>query len=217
MNGRVFLSLMLFVLLTSCSVRQGPPEISGRRDSGGCALPQCPAFFPDGKWQFVHSIGFHTAGGGDGTAVGVLALDKDAIRCVLTTVEGLVLFQARWTEGEPVMVSRAIPPFDNQEFAAGLMADVRTIFRRPEGKEEWGQLPGGAPVFRFSDAGLVTDVMPQDDGCWSIRTYGGRDRTVHARLCKTVDAAIIPEDIDLVSGGPSGYSLTLHLLSAEKL
>ena len=138
MNGRVFLSLMLFVLLTSCSVRQGPPEISGRRDSGGCASPQCPAFFPDGKWQFVHSIGFHMAGGGDGTAIGVLALDKDEIRCVLTTVEGLSCFRPGGRRARPVMVSRGIPPFDKQEFAAGLMADVRTIFRRPEGDGRMG-------------------------------------------------------------------------------
>ncbi|MDR3631657.1 MAG: hypothetical protein P4L42_15155 [Desulfocapsaceae bacterium] len=216
MNGRILLSLMLLVLLASCSLRQGPPEMAvpGRGD----APPRhAPAFFPVGKWQFVHSISFQLAQGGAGTAVGVLVLDKDEIRCVLTTVEGLVLFEARWLEGQPIAVSRAIAPFDNQGFAAGLMADVHTIFRRPEGREDWGRLPDGAAVFRYAAAGQVTDVLPQEDGCWSMQTYGDRDRTIRARSCTAVDSTVIPKDIDLVAGGPAGYSLTMHLLSAEKL
>jgi hypothetical protein len=216
MNRHILLLLLLSVLLGSCAVHREPPDIAGRAESGDVAARQYPAFFPDGKWQFVHSIGFQTAEGG-GTAIGVLALDREEIRCVLTTVEGLILFQAQWQEGGPVAVSRAVAPFDKQEFAEGLMDDVRMIFRKPAGKEQRGRLPSGAPVFRYSAAGQVTDLLPEQDGCWSMQTYGDRERTVRTRACKTVAAVIVPEDIEVISGGSSGYSLAMHLISAEKL
>ena len=175
--------------------------------------------FPAGRWQFVHSISFHLAQGGDGTAIGVLVLDNREIHCVLMTVEGLTLFEARSMEGGPIEVIRAVPPFDNQEFAAGLMGDVRTIFQKPQGKAESGRLADGSPVFRYSAAGRETDILPQEDGCWTMHTYSEqvRVRTIRTRSCRMVDSVSIPEDIDLVSDGPAGYALHLHLISVEKL
>jgi hypothetical protein len=220
MNRRIFFSLALLFLVVSCSLptREILPGIARSYD-GNQAQPQNPSLFPAGRWQFVHSISFHLANGGDGTALGVLALDTGGIHCVLMTVEGLVLFEARSMEGEATEVIRAVSPFDNQEFAAGLMDDVRTIFQKPQGTAESGRLADGAPVFRFSAAGLVTDILPQADGCWALHTYSEqiRVRTIRTRSCRMVDSARIPEDIDLVSDGPAGYALHLHLISVEKL
>ena len=116
-------------------------------------------------------------------------------------------------------VIRALPPFDNQEFAAGLMGDVRSIFRKPPGKEESGRLADGSPVFRASIDNQVTDILPQVDGCWTLHAYSGqiRVRTLHTRSCRPGDSMLVPDDIDLTSDGPTGYTLHLHLISAEKL
>jgi hypothetical protein len=216
MIGRI-LSFLLFFLLVSCSLanREILPDIT-RADK---PTQQCPDYFPNGRWQFVHAITFHLATGGEGTALGVVVLENRKIRCALMTVEGLTLFEALSMEGQPVQVSRAVPPFDNEGFAAGLMDDVRTIFQKPVGKAEDGCLAGGAPVCRSTAAGQVTDILPQEGGCWTMHTYsqGIGVRTIRARSCKTVGTAVIPEDIDLVSSGQAGYTLNMHLISAEKL
>jgi hypothetical protein len=220
MSPRVFIFPALLLLLASCSLQTGEPlpEIVHPYDVTS-ASPPAPVMFPTGRWQFVHSISFHTANGGDGTAIGVLVLDGREIHCVLMTVEGLTLFEARSMEEGPIEVIRAVPPFDNQEFAAGLMGDVRTIFRKPQGKAESGRLADGSPVFRYSAAGRETDILPQEERCWTMHTYTEqvRDRTIRTRSCRMVDSVSIPEDIDLVSDGPAGYGLHLHLISAERL
>ncbi len=220
MIRRNLLPLLLLLLLVSCAVgqRQPPPEISPAAN-GAATARQCRDGFPAGRWQFVHAITFHLAAGADGTAIGVLDLDKGEIRCVLMTVEGLTLFAARSAQDRPVVVSRAVPPFDNRGFADGLMADVRSIFLSPPGKADCGRLAGGAPVCRYLAAGRITDILPQKDGCWTMHTYSGGIgvRTIRARSCATVDQAIIPKDIDLATSGPAGYTLNLHLIRAEKL
>jgi hypothetical protein len=220
MSRRIFFSLALLFLVVSCSLhnREPLPEII-RSCEVTPALPQSPVAFPSGRWQFVHSISFHPAQGGDGTAIGVLVLDNQEIHCVLMTVEGLTLFEARSMEDGPIEIIRAVPPFDNQEFAVGLMGDVRTIFQKPQGLVESGGLADGSPVFRYSAAGRETDILPQEDGCWTMHTYSEQVRvgTIRTRSCRMIDSVSIPEDIDLVSNGPVGYALHLHLISAEKL
>jgi hypothetical protein len=219
MSWRIFFSLALLFLAVSCSLptREFLPAITRSHDDVKGPSPS-PAVFPAGRWQFVHSISFQLAKGGDGTAIGVLVLDNREIHCVLITVEGLTLFEARSMEDSPLEVIRAVPPFDNQEFAAGLMGDVRTIFQKPQGLVESGRLADGSPVFRYSAAGRETDILPQEDGCWTMHTYSDqvRDRTIRTRSCRMVDSVSIPDDIDLVSDGPAGYALHLHLISVEK-
>jgi hypothetical protein len=220
MSPRIFIFPALLLLVVSCSVqnREPLPDVVRSYDVTPASLP-APVVFPTGRWQFVHSISFRLPNGGDGTAIGVLVLDGREIHCVLMTVEGLTLFEARSMEDGPIEVIRAVPPFDNQEFATGLMGDVHTIFRKPQGKAEIGRLADGSPVFRYSAACRETDILPQEDGCWTMHTYSEqlRDRTIRTRSCRTVDSVSIPDDIDLVSGGPAGYALHLHLISAEKL
>jgi hypothetical protein len=220
MSPRASIFLALLLLVVSCSLhnREPLPEIDHSCEATP-ASPPGSVMFPAGRWQYVHSISFHPAQGGDGTAIGVLVLDNREIHCVLMTVEGLTLFEARSMEGGPIEVIRAVPPFDNQEFAAGLMGDVRTIFQKPQGKAESGRLADGSLVFRYSAAGRETDILPQEEGCWTMHTYSEqvRDRTIRTRSCRMVDLVSIPGDIDLVADGPAGYALHLHLISAERL
>ncbi len=220
MIGRFTFALLLFFLVASCSMskRANLPEIAPLPDGRGSGH-SLPAIFPVGRWQLVHSIAFHLADGSRGSAIGVLIIDGKQIRCALTTVEGLTLFEAESVSGKPPKVSRAVPPFDKKGFAAGLMNDVQTIFQLPSGQVEYGRLKNGKPVYRYAGISKTTDILPQTDGCWTMKTYADRivTRTVHARSCKTIDSTVLPEDITMVAAGPAGYSLKLHLIRAEKL
>ena len=119
------------------------------------------------------------------------------------TVEGLTLFEARSAEAEELEVLRALPPFDNREFASGLMRDVRTLFQPPPGLGQYGTLADGTPVCRYNAGQTMTDILPQEDGCWqlhhlheqsSLRTDGclpadprrehRQTRTINARSCE---------------------------------
>ena len=220
MVGRFAFALLLFFLVVSCSIpkRTNLPEIAPL-PAGSGAGNKLPTIFPVGRWQLVHSIAFHLADGSRGSAIGVLIIDNKQIRCALTTVEGLTLFAAESVPGSPPKVSRAIPPFDKKGFATGLMNDVRTIFQLPFGKMRYGRLEDGKLVYRYVETSKTTDILPQTDGCWTMKTYTDHivTRTVHTYSCKTIDSTVLPEDITMVSPGPAGYSLKLHLIDAEKL
>jgi hypothetical protein len=212
--------LIVLLLLASCSLHERTPlpKMTGAGTSLK-APAQYPAIFPGGRWQFLHTIDFKLANGGQGTVFGVLVLGPETLHCVLMTIEGLVLFEAESRQTGQIEILRTVPPFDNQEFAAGLMDDVRTIFRRPQGGVQEGRLADGTMVFRSTADGLITDVLPQADGCWSINTYTEqfRSRTIRTHACNIIDSTVIPQEIDLASDAPAGYSLHLHLISAEQL
>jgi hypothetical protein len=211
--------LAALLLAASCAMpqRDVPPQIMPVADSV-IMPPPCASLFPAGRWQFVHTIAFRTDQG-EGTALGVVVLSETEIRCALMTVEGLTLFEARAAGEAAPEVIRAIPPFDRPGFATGLMRDIRLIFRPPPGKAEAGRLADGGPICRFATAGTVTDILPREDGCWSIHAYTGRTRTrtIQARACRPIASAAIPGRLELTAGEPDGYSLTMELVSAERL
>ncbi|MFV0436048.1 MAG: hypothetical protein ACK5PS_01445 [Desulfopila sp.] len=215
---------LLLVLVSLCScVGRGDLEVPALRPPAAMTAEEAavaaPVLFPEGHWQFVHDIRFVVDGGGGGSAIGVLDLDDQAIGCVLMTVEGLVLFAGRSVDNGPVEVSRAQAPFDRPGFAAGLLDDIRLIFRQPAGNGQRGHLADGVAVLRHQQGDLVTDILQRDDDCWTVESYrrGEKQRTVRARNCRVIDATTIPGDIELVNRGRLGYTLYLHLLSAERL
>ncbi len=219
MTGRLLSLLLLPLLLASCAAGTGDllPQIMQPQSDSVKKTVSTP-LFPVGRWQFVHSITFHLKTGGGGTALGVLVLDGNSIHCALMSLEGLSLFEARWTKNGPIAVSRALPPFDKPGFAKGLTGDIETIFRSPPGKTKCGLLADGSPICRYVAPSKTTDILPEKDGCWTMLTYTGQvlSRTIHTGSCKTVHATVIPENIHLVYAGPAGYSLNMHLISAEK-
>jgi hypothetical protein len=217
MNGRI-LCLAALIFLCSCARhdRETVPELTMTRVDRD--LPaRCAALFPVGEWQFVHAIAFHMADGRNGSAIGVLVLSDGEIRCALTTVEGLTLFEATLTAAG-LDVHRALPPFASTEFAAGMMDDIRTIFRLPAGTARFGLLDGN-PVCRHVAGERVTDIEPQADGCWSLAVYQGRfrSRSIQAASCRQVEGFTIPGKLALAAAGPAGYTLNMQLLSAERL
>lgn len=231
MRQPLLFALLVALVVTSCA--QGKkellPPLVPAPDTAG-ALQGCRTLFPPGRWQFVHTIAFHMANGTNGTVLGVLVLQGREIQCALMTVEGLTLFEARAAGAEEPEVLRALPPFDNRAFAAGLMRDVRTLFQPPPGVARAGTLAEGTPVCRFTAENTVTDIRPQEDGCWQMDIYDQptdepgdsrpaprKTRTIHARSCSPAGAATLPHALELTAFGPTGYTLNLRLISAEPL
>jgi hypothetical protein len=201
-----------------------PPLVAATPDS---AAARCAACFPQGRWQMLHAIDFHLADGTDGNAMGIVVLDGRSLSCALMTVEGLTLFEARSPVDGSLEVLRALPPFDGPAFAAGLVADIRTLFLPPAGTAEYGRLADGSPLCRFTAERTVTDLLPGADGCFRLSTYARspasgadfpvRSRTVEARDCGPAGGGTLPREVRLTGYAPAAYTLNLHLLEAELL
>jgi len=219
MISRYIFSLVSVLLLSSCASpdRQSMPQLLAMAGKNPRPV-ECAKIFPTGHWQLSHVITFALAGG-SGTAVGVLVLNGEETRCALVSVEGLTLFAAQATGSSAPEVTRALPPFDQPGFAEGLMRDIRTIFLYPPGNAEYGQLADGTPVCRYTDLPAVTDILLEEDGCWSIATYSGQTRTrlIRARSCRMIGSTAVAEELELVATEPAGYTLNLQLISAEHL
>jgi hypothetical protein len=140
------------------------------------------------------------------------------------TLEGLVLFQASWLGGEP-LVERSVPPFDSGEFAKGLVQDIALMFFRPlTAPSEQGRLADGRRVVRFPEPGGGTlDITEVTEGnaSWALdlRDPGGcPTRSVLYRFPETrppEEPPLFPSVLTLTTGGPRGYALTLTLLEAH--
>ena len=161
---RSFCVLLAALLLASCAPRAEHrlPELVDVQSDG--RQQRCEAVFPAGSWQLVHSLEFSSAGGFAGTVIGVTVVDPPDLSCALVTVEGVTLFEATGGADEEVVVERAVPPFDRPGFAAGLLADVRSMFIAPPDQGvTFGLLPDGRPVCRYFAAdGRVTDIAAAD-------------------------------------------------------
>ena len=237
MKAYLLACLVVAGLTCSCALEQKQllPQVV-EADEKTAGLARCEAIFPQGSWQFVHEVAFRMADGSRGNALGVVVLDGQSIRSALMTVEGLTLFEASSSGADNLEVKRAIPPFDKAAFATGLMRDVRTLFLLPAGKGKHGILADGTAVCRYVAGETVADLAPLDDGCWRLDIYLGqpfdqvdgglltktydkhvRTRMVRAGSCTAGSAAVIPKVLELTASGPAGYTLTMRLISAERL
>jgi hypothetical protein len=179
----------------------------------------CTRMFPREPWQYVHALTFRLADGGGGSAVGVVVLDQKTIRCALMSVEGLTLFEARAAIDGQIEIFRALPPFDAQGFAPGLMRDLGALFRVPPGSLRQGRLKDGRLICRFETPQRITDILPLDDGCWRIQLYTDRadSGAIDTRVCHSVASVFVADTMELAVPGPLGYTINLRLLSAEPL
>ena len=208
------------VSLVSCAYQPaiGLPFLTVLPD----AAFDCEAIYPQGKWQFVHSLTFSRADGKKGTAIGVSVLDEPVIQSALMTVEGFVLFEAS-LDGE-LEISRAVSPFDNFGFAQGLMRDLQLIFFRPAGnKMQYGTLADGSPLCRYQEAsGENTDLVLLRDHAWQINRYDAkrrRTRTIKASPQMTLNHENQwrpPEHLELQASDIGQYTLTMDLISSEQ-
>lgn len=182
---------------------------------------KCSGPFLQDKWQFVHYIEATLPGGKKGFVMGVTVISPmtKTVECVIMTLEGFVLFDARHDQG--LTTNRAIPPFDRIGFAKGLMEDIRLIFFKPgERFIGSGILEDGSPVCRYQDLeGRTIDIITFQDKSWEIRQYGSDlrlSRTVRAGSPTKADGCqrVIPSRLELKAHGLLGYELSMNLVSA---
>ncbi len=206
----------LLVFLLSCAnhaaLRLPPLE-------AGPEKIDCEVIYPQGKWQFVHSLEFSLADGKKGSAIGVSVIDDPLMECALMTVEGFVLFAARY-DGE-LEIKRAVPPFDNEEFAAGLVRDLRLLFFRPRAAAvQYGKSGDGSLLCRYPAAdGQGVDIVLAPEQ-WRIDQYGPdqlRRRRITAGSSRESRQWRPPEYLELKADGFSEYTIKMTLLSAERI
>ncbi len=210
-------------LLVSCSAL---PRVYPIGDAGMVGrLPDCRYPYPAGRWQYVHAIEAAFPGGHESLLMGatIISTDDRSARCILMTVEGLVLFDAQFDQ--EIVINRAVHPFDSATFARGLISDIRLLFFAPlDLPVEAGRLQGGAVVCRYP--------LP-DGGFLDSLTLNGRQRELrrydsHRRLIRSVAARFRfdqsnanpdepPDRLELKAHDPAGYSLVLKLVEAIKL
>ncbi len=219
--------LMAILMLPACSYRLPELQPAAALNLKKTSPDDCRAVFPHGKWQFTHAIEAFFPGGGEKLIMGVTVVDaaRRTIACALMTVEGFVLFQAHM---DPTLrVERAMPPFDREGFAAGMLADIRLMFLEPaDCSVENGRIEGrnGAdsePVCRYTDKkGMVTDVMPGTGtgAGWRIVRYDCRKHPARIVTAGAFNVqAGFPGRVQLVAPGPAGYTLKMKLVDAVRL
>jgi hypothetical protein len=139
------------------------------------------------------------------------------------TIEGLVVFDARYDQ--ELVIHRAVAPFDQEGFAAGLISDIQLIFFMPQGPlVETGNDPNGASVCRYQNPdGRIVDLVIHGDRSWQIRQYSQQlrlTRTVTAFFSQENPAeeqAAMPDRLELTAHGVAGYNLIMDLVEAVPL
>jgi hypothetical protein len=192
------------------------------------ALPgvvnQCRTIFPTNGWQFVHSIEATIQGRQKAFLIGITDISPDLgrVRCVMMTIEGLVLFDA--LSDPETIIKRGIRPFDSMAFAKGLMNDIRLISFSPNGEcIKKGMSGKGSYVCRYgNDGNTIVDLVANPDRTWEIRQYKNGDlvRSVKAYLKEGMtheDQYVVPDRLELTAHGVHAYDLVLSLIRAEHI
>ncbi|MBU0734838.1 MAG: hypothetical protein KJ573_00410 [Proteobacteria bacterium] len=217
--------LLLIILFQMISCTGSPQLVPIKRPLTFDTDKRCMTPFPDRELKLVHSIQATMPKGEKAVMLGVTAISPKTgmIQCVIMTLEGLVLFDARYDR--QIVINRAIPPFDSIDFARGLINDIKLIFFPPDGLLiASGISDDGSFVCRYrTDSGMIVDIITHKDRPWEIRQYDHDFRLIrslktHMGSERTTERQnAIPARLELTAYGPSEYSLTLELIEAREL
>jgi hypothetical protein len=181
----------------------------------------CRSHFPQGRWQLVHTIRARFYGGRQATFTGVVVLSthNESIHCVLMTVEGMVLFEAV-DDRHSITVKRAFGPFENPDFAQGVMADIRFLFFMPEGGLiTAGAINDGTRTCRYQGQGrTIVDLMEPSGGGWAMHQYDAHGKLLRRAVADAVNSQGIASRMGIDAGsGRHAYHLSMDLVESVKL
>ena len=171
---------------------------------------QCGQPFMQEPWRLVHKIEAVLSMGKRTTMMGVTRIDpaQKTMQGILMTIEGLVLFDGLWQNGE-VTVFRAVPPFDRPAFAENMMNDMSLLFLVPHIASLTHAMQEGEDVicrYYRSDKTPI-DVIIHGDQSWSARVFGkSQPREI------TAAAIHLPAAMELKG---QSYTLKLTAITAE--
>jgi len=210
-----YISLFIgIVFLASCStmpVITAPMLLATHKN-----LP-CPSPFLKEKYQLIHAIEVNAAGNVQGAIIGVTVVDPYTrfVSCAIMSAEGMVLLEAK-SEGEKLIIYRALPPFDSGDFAKNLIDDIRLIYFNPQGLlQKKGNLPDGSTACRWQEEnGNFIDVIAGKPESTEIKKYsvGGRLKRYIKITQKTGNPYSI---IELQGSEMVDYTLLMTLIEAQ--
>ncbi len=207
------IALVIVLLLSACA--HMPPIQPVGTDRQYRFEARCRSIYPVGRWQLVHTINVRLRRGYQATLTGVIILSTadSRVHCILMTLEGFVLFEA--VDNGEVAVKRAFGPFDNPEFAEGVMRDIRLIFLAPEGRMQTaGKFADGTQGCRYrTHDNRFIDIIGAAGGSWQIQQYDPRKTVV----IDAVDQRGVSPKLTLEAGGEASYALVMTLIEAISL
>lgn len=212
---RYALLLCAALVLSSCA---SLPPLEPLDPSGQAALlARCRAPFLRAKYRLMHSIEATMPTGETGHLIGVTVADPAmrTLHSALMTIEGLVLFEARFDKA--ITVDRALPPFDSPSFAEGLMDDISLMLFTPEEPFAEAGTNKGEPLCRYRGRGGTIDVIANSNRGFTVRRYGTSSSLMRELRLSVPDARGISKQMELVAGGMLGYTLRLELIKAERM
>lgn len=186
--------------------------------------PRCRRQFLQGRWQFQYAIEATFPEEQKSVLVGVsvVSAESGSIHSILMTIEGMVVFDARYDR--EIQILRAIRPFDSERFARGLLNDFRLVFFMPEGALiETGTLPNGSYVCRYQQPDRqVVDIVGYSDHHWQVQQYGRwftekRMVDIFFNDKFRFDGFQAPSRLKLTASGYAGYTLDMDLIEAISL
>jgi hypothetical protein len=213
---KTVLALIGALLLAACASM--PAMQSLDTDQEALCSGSCRSHFPEGGWQLVHTINARIQGGRQATFTGavILSSEDDSVRCAVMTLEGFVLFEA--VDRGRVTVKRAFGPFDDENFAKGVMDDIRFLFVEPEGETMVGLFEDGSRGCRYRTArDRTVDLMEGPDGGWRMRQYDSRGVPMRTMTADAPNADGFSRKIVLQAVGRHGYQLTMTLVEAVSI
>ncbi|MBS0013658.1 MAG: hypothetical protein KFF46_06775, partial [Desulfobacterales bacterium] len=213
-------ALILVFLAFMTAGCAGLPEIKPERPvSESRVKADCRAVFADVPGQVVHSMTARMPNDEvyQGISVTRVSPQSGRIKCVIMSIEGLVLFSGQ-ANGD-IRVERAIGPFESEKFAERLFADIRQVFLPPRGLMVGaGKNSENQPVCRYllDDGGFLDVVQVNPNHSQIIEYSPGRKKTQTVSVTRTPagsadEGGLRPADkIVIERHGVLGYQLDLE-------
>lgn len=211
---KYILLLITMAFLASCSTM--PVITEPMLPAAHKNLP-CPSPFLKEKYQLIHAITINAAGNAQGAIIGVTVVDPSTrfVSCAIMSAEGMVMLEAK-SEGEKLIIQRALPPFDSGDYAKNLIDDIRLIYFNPHGLlQKKGNLPDGSTACRWqAENGNFIDVIAGEPGITEIKKYsecGSLKR--HIKLTQKAENPY--SIIELQGSEMVDYTLLMTLIEAQ--
>ena len=189
--------LMLFMVLMPVACGH-LPEIRTVDDSTTAGrTAACADIFPRGQWQLVHAIEIFPPAGSKQTVLGIIQISSEqrTFRCVLMTIEGLVLFEADFDGA--VTIQRAIPPLDKPGMAEGMLQDISLLFLHPNSPA----LPRAFRKRRRGSAATRPPIKATRTSSCSPTAFGKSAVTAKTTVCLAASRPL-PRRISMPTGCP---------------
>jgi len=207
---------IVIVFLASCSTMPAinPPMLSAAQKNFTCPSP-----FLKEKYQLIHAIEITAAGNVQGAIIGITVADPSTrfVSCAIMTAEGMVLLEAQ-SDGEKLIIHRALPPFDSGDFAQNMIDDIKLIYFPSQGvMQKKGNLSDGSTVCRWKEEnGDFIDVIANKPESTEIKKYSACG-TLKRHIKITQTAANPYSSIELQGSGMVNYTLLMTLIEAQQV